>query len=81
MTVRSSSLWWDCPKWPSMLARRPHAPRLAAALLEIGVMNPVPIDTAGGLADSRIFYRATCWSGFLDVMGMNLHRGVVDVGF
>ncbi len=40
-----------------------------------------PKDTPVGLADSRIFYRATCWSGFLDVMGMNLHRGVVDTGF
>ena len=44
-------------------------------------MNPVPKDTPVGLADSRIFYRATCWSGFLEVMGMNLHRGVVDAGF
>lgn len=44
-------------------------------------MNPAPRDTPVGLADSRIFYRATCWSGFLDVMGMNLHRGVVDAGF
>ena len=40
-----------------------------------------PKDTPVGLADSRSFYRATCWSGFLDIMGMNLHRGVVDVGF
>ena len=63
-----------------VLAQRTHAPRLSA-LLEIGVMNMSPIDTAVGLADPRIWYRATCWSGFLDVMGMNVHRGVVDVGF
>lgn len=44
-------------------------------------MNMIPIDTAVGLADARIWYQATCWSGFLDVMGMNVHRGVVDVGF
>jgi acyl CoA:acetate/3-ketoacid CoA transferase beta subunit len=68
------------PEVATVLAKRTHAPRLAA-LLEIGVTNPAPIDTPVGLADSRIFYRATCWSGFLDVMGMNLHRGVVDVGF
>src|SRR5262249_10187512 len=50
-------------------------------LLEIGVADMQPVDTPVGLADSRIFYRATCWSGFLDTLGMNLHRGVVDVGF
>jgi len=63
-----------------VLAKRTHAPGLSA-LLEIGVMNMSPIDTAVGLADARIWYRATCLSGFLDVMGMNVHRGVVDVGF
>jgi acyl CoA:acetate/3-ketoacid CoA transferase beta subunit len=68
------------PEIATVLARRTHAPGLTA-LLEIGVMNPAPKDTPVGLADSRIFYRATCWSGFLDVMGTNLHRGVVDVGF
>src|SRR5215831_7864130 len=68
------------PQVACVLAKRTHAPRLSA-LLEIGVMNMSPIDTAVGLADARIWYRATCWSGFLDVMGMNVHRGVVDVGF
>jgi len=68
------------PEIATVLAKRTHAPRLSA-LLEIGVMNSIPKDTPVGLADSRIFYRATCRSGFLDVMGMNLHRGVVDVGF
>jgi acyl CoA:acetate/3-ketoacid CoA transferase beta subunit len=68
------------PQVACVLAKRTHAPGLSA-LLEIGVMNPIPIDTAVGLADARIWYRATCLSGFLDVMGMNVHRGVVDVGF
>jgi glutaconate CoA-transferase, subunit B len=68
------------PEIATVLAKRTHAPRLAT-LLEVGVMNPVPKDPPIGLGDSRIFYGATCWSGFLDVMGMNLHRGVVDVGF
>jgi glutaconate CoA-transferase subunit B len=68
------------PQVACFLARRTHAPGLTP-LLEIGVANMAPKDTPVGLADSRIFYRATCWSGFLDVMGMNLHRGVVDVGF
>jgi len=68
------------PEVATVLAKRTHAPRLSA-LIEVGVMNSAPKDTPVGLADSRTFYRATCWSGFLDVMGMNLHRGVVDTGF
>ena len=68
------------PQVACVLARRTHAPRLTS-LLEIGVVNTNPIDTPVGLADSRIFHGATCWSGFLDILGMNLHRGVVDVGF
>ena len=68
------------PQVACVLARRTHAPQLSL-LLEIGVTNMEPIDTPVGLADSRIFYRSTCWSGFLDTLGMNLHRGVVDVGF
>jgi len=68
------------PEMAAALAKRTHAPRLST-LYEIGVMNSTPKDTPVGLADSRTFYRATCWSSFLDVMGMNLHRGVVDAGF
>jgi len=68
------------PQVACVLARRTHAPSLTL-LLEIGVTNMSPIDTPVGLADSRIFYRATSWSGFTDIFGMNLHRGVVDVGF
>ena len=68
------------PEVASVLAKRTHAPRLTT-MLETGVMNPSPKDTPVGLPDSRAFYGATCLTGFLDVMGMNLHRGVVDVGF
>ena len=68
------------PQVACVLAKRTHAPGLTS-LLEIGVVNMNPVDTPVGLADSRIFYGGTCWSGFLDVLGMNLHRGVVDVGF
>ena len=68
------------PQVAVVLAKRTHAPRLTA-LLEIGVADMDPIDTPVGLADSRIFYGATCWSGFLDTLGMSLHRGIVDVGF
>lgn len=68
------------PQVACVLAKRTHAPGLTS-LLEIGVVNMNPVDTPVGLADSRIFYGGTCWSGFLDVLGMNLHRGGVDVGF
>lgn len=68
------------PQVAAVLAKRTHAPGLTS-LLEIGVVNMDPVDTPVGLADSRIFYRSTCWSGFLDILGMNLHRGIVDVGF
>src|ERR1700688_1991185 len=63
-----------------VLAKRTHAPKLTF-LLEIGVMNAEPRDTPVGVADPRNFYRATCWTSFRDVMGMSLHRGVVDVGY
>ncbi len=68
------------PQVACFLAKATHAPSLTP-LLEIGVANMYPRDTPVGLANSRIFYRATCWSSFLDVMGMNLHRGIVDTGF
>src|SRR5437879_3680695 len=51
------------PQVACVLARRTHAPRLSL-LLEIGVTNMDPVDTPIGLADSRIFYRATAWTGF-----------------
>ena len=47
------------PQVAVVLAKQTHAPGLSA-LLEIGVMNMSPIDTAVGLADARIWYRATC---------------------
>ena len=68
------------PQGATVLAKRTHAPNLTS-LLEIGVVDTNPLDTPAGLADSRIFHGATSWSGFLDILGMNLHRGVVDVGF
>lgn len=68
------------PQVAAVLAKRTHAPGLTS-LLEIGVVNMNPVDTPVGLADSRIFYGGTSWSGFLDILGMNLHRGIVDVGF
>src|SRR5436189_106654 len=57
------------PQVACVLAQRTHAPRLSA-LLEIGVMNMSPIDTAVGLADPRIWYRASGGSWSLDPPGI-----------
>jgi len=65
------------PQVACFLAKGTHAPGLDASSRNRR-RQYAPLHTPVGLADSRIFYRATCWSGFLDVMGMNLHRGVVD---
>jgi acyl CoA:acetate/3-ketoacid CoA transferase beta subunit len=62
------------------LAKRTHAPRLTF-LLEIGVMDAIPLHTPVGVADPRNFYRATSWTSYRDVMGMSLQGGLVDVGF
>ncbi len=67
------------PLMACFLAKRTHAPRLIS-LSEIGVINSDAKDTPVGVADPRNFYRATCRSSFLDIMGLNLHRGIVDVG-
>jgi acyl CoA:acetate/3-ketoacid CoA transferase beta subunit len=62
------------------LAKRTHAPRLTF-LLEIGVIDAIPLHTPVGVADPRNFYRATSWTSYRDVMGMSLQGGLVDVGF
>ncbi len=63
-----------------ILAKYTHAPRLKI-LLEIGIVDPMPIHPAIGLADTRIWYGCSCMTSWLDIMGMTLHRGIVDVGF
>jgi glutaconate CoA-transferase subunit B len=68
------------PVVASFLAKRTHAPNMTI-LFEIGVIDPEPIDTGVGLADPRVWYRASVLSSFADIMGMVLHRGRVDVGF
>jgi glutaconate CoA-transferase subunit B len=49
--------------------------------LELGVVNPEPIEIGTGLSDPRFWYRATCHTSFADMLGRVLHRGLVDVGF
>jgi acyl CoA:acetate/3-ketoacid CoA transferase beta subunit len=68
------------PQVSSVVAKYTHAPRLSV-LLELGIVQPRQIHSAKGLSDPRSWYGCTSMTGWLDVMGMTLHRGGVDVGF
>lgn len=68
------------PQLSVMLARKTHAPNLNI-VLELGIINPTPVDTPVGIADPRIWHQAEFMGSTLDVMGMILQRGLVDVGF
>ena len=68
------------PVVASFLAQKTHAPNMTI-LFEIGVIDPEPIETGVGLADPRVWNRATVLSSFTDILGSVLHRGRVDVGF
>ena len=68
------------PMIATFLAKRTHAPNITI-LFELGVVDPEPVHTGVGLADPRVWYRAKVLSGFVDMLGMVLHRGLVDVGF
>jgi glutaconate CoA-transferase subunit B len=50
-------------------------------LNEIGVADFWPVDLGVGNSDPRMWYRGVGFSGHVDVMGMTLQRGLVDVGF
>jgi acyl CoA:acetate/3-ketoacid CoA transferase beta subunit len=68
------------PQVAAALAQLTHAPRLRL-LNEIGLADPHPQEFGVGNADPRHWYGAAAFSSFIDVMGMLLHRGLVDVGF
>lgn len=68
------------PVVASFLAKRTHAPNMTI-LFELGVIDPEPIDPGVGLADPRVWYRATVHSSFVDILGAILHQGRVDIGF
>ncbi|MCL6446730.1 MAG: CoA-transferase subunit beta [Armatimonadetes bacterium] len=68
------------PQVAAYLAKRTHAPKLNI-LLEIGVIGPRPIENGVGIADPRLWYGGIRMTGFAEVLGMALHRGIVDVGF
>lgn len=68
------------PVVASFLAKQTHAPNMTI-LFELGVIDPQPIHSAVGLADPRVWYRASVLSSFVDILGALLHKGLVDVGF
>jgi glutaconate CoA-transferase, subunit B len=68
------------PQVSAMLARKTHAPNLTI-VLEIGIINPSPVDTPVGIADPRIWHQAEFMGSTLDVLGGILQRGLIDVGF
>ena len=68
------------PVVAAFLAKRTHAPNITI-VLELGVVNPEPIEIGTGLSDPRFWYRATCHTSFADMLGRVLHKGLVDVGF
>lgn len=68
------------PQVAAILARRTHAPNLNI-VLEIGIINPSPVDTPVGIADPRIWLGSEFMGSTLDVLGSILQRGSIDVGF
>jgi glutaconate CoA-transferase subunit B len=68
------------PVVASFLAKQTHAPNMTI-LFELGVIDPEPIHCGVGLADPRVWYRASVLSSFVDILGSVLHKGSVDVGF
>jgi len=68
------------PQIASVLAKHTHAPN-ATLILEIGAISPVPVSSGVGIADPRLWYRSTCLTSFVHVLGMGLHRGLIDYGF
>ena len=67
------------PYVAAIMAKMTHAPNLYI-LFELGIFDSTPIDPSVGASDPRSWYRATKFSGFLDVIGMICHAGRLDVG-
>jgi glutaconate CoA-transferase subunit B len=68
------------PQVSTQLAKMTHAPRITQ-VIEIGVVDAVPIHQSVGIADPRSWLDASYFGSFTDVLGTILHRGLVDVGF
>jgi acyl CoA:acetate/3-ketoacid CoA transferase beta subunit len=68
------------PQVSTDLAKATHGPRITQ-VIEIGVINAKPIHQSVGIADPRSWLEASYYGSFVDVLGLILHRGLVDVGF
>lgn len=68
------------PEVAARLAKALHAPNLNL-LMEVGIIGPDPVEPSIGIADPRLWRRASRLGSYLDVLGLVLHRGKVDVGF
>jgi glutaconate CoA-transferase subunit B len=68
------------PQIAALLAQNTHAPNICM-INEQGVIDPTPVDSSMGLADPRMWYKATSFSSFIGTLGNVLHRGKVDLGF
>jgi len=68
------------PQVSTQLAKMTHAPNITQ-VIEIGVVDAIPIHPSVGIADPRSWLEATYYGSFVDVLGTILHRGFVDVGF
>jgi glutaconate CoA-transferase, subunit B len=67
------------PQVAAVLAKRTHAPD-ATLLLEIGVFEPAPTESAMGIADPRLWEGSTAFGSMMDVLGAMLHGGRVTLG-
>jgi glutaconate CoA-transferase subunit B len=67
------------PYVAGVLAKMTHTPNLTI-ITELGVIASNPVDHAIGIADPRSWYQAKKFGGFLDTMGMILHRGRCHAG-
>lgn len=67
------------PQVAALLAKQTHAPS-AVLLLENGVFEPQPCESAMGIADPRLWHGAAAFGSMLDVLGYMLHGGRVTLG-
>lgn len=67
------------PMVAAYLAKYTHAPG-ATLIFESGIVDPSPVDLAGGVGDYRLAHGATKLSGMWYALGL-LQQGKVDIGF
>jgi acyl CoA:acetate/3-ketoacid CoA transferase beta subunit len=68
------------PQVSTQLAKLTHGPKITQ-VIEIGVIDAKPIHQSVGIADPRSWLEANFYGSFIEVLGLILHRGLVDVGF